>query len=136
MMKTDGYEIPEGLYYSKEHEWVLVKRDWVIVGITDYAQKALHEIVYVELPLVGSEVKQTKTMGIVESVKAVSEIFAPVSGKVIETNRNLVENPELLNKHPYTDGWIAKVQPTNLNRELESLMNTRKYAEYINKLEE
>lgn len=136
MMKIGDYEIPKGLYYSKEHEWVLIKGDRVIVGITDYAQKALHEIVYVELPLVGSEVKQMRTMGTVESVKAVSEIFAPISGKVVETNQNLVENPELLNEHPYTDGWIIKVQPTNLNRELKSLMNTQEYAEYISKLEE
>ena len=135
-MKIDDYEIPEELYYSKEHEWVLVKRDHVIVGITDYAQKALHEIVYVEPPSVGSEVKQMKTMGAVESVKAVSEIFAPVSGKVVETNKNLIENPELLNKHPYTEGWIAKVQPTNLHGELETLMNAQKYAKYISKLEE
>jgi len=134
-MKTDDYEIPEGLYYSKEHEWVLIKGDHVIVGITDYAQEALHEIVYVEPPSVGSEVKQMRTMGLVESVKAVSEIFAPVSGKVVETNKNLVENPELLNKHPYTEGWIAKVQPTSLNRDLESLMNAQEYAEYISKLE-
>jgi len=75
-------------------------------------------------------------MGTVESVKAISEIFAPISGKVMETNQNLVENPELLNEHPYTDGWIIKVQPTNLNRELKSLMNTQEYAEYISKLEE
>jgi len=136
MMKIGGYEIPEGLYYSKEHEWVLIKGDRVIVGITDYAQKALHEIVYVELPLVGSEVKQMRTMGTVESVKAVSEIFAPISGKVVETNQNLVENPERLNEHPYTDGWIAKVQPTNLDRELKSLMNAQEYAKYIGKLEE
>ena len=134
-MKTSDYEIPEGLYYSKEHEWAQVKIDHVIVGITDYAQKTLHEIVYVELPSVGSEIKQMKTMGTVESVKAVSEIFAPISGKVVETNKNLVESPELLNKHPYTDGWIAKVKPTDLDSELKGLMNAQKYAEYINKLE-
>jgi len=135
-MKTHGCEIPDELYYSKEHEWVVVKRDHVIVGITDYAQKALHEIVYMELPSVGAEVKQTKTMGTVESIKAVSEIFAPISGKVVEINKNLVECPELLNKSPYTEGWIAKVKPVNLDSELGSLMNAQKYAEYINKLEE
>ena len=135
-MKIKDYEIPEGLYYSKEHEWALIKRDRVIVGITDYAQKALHEIVYAELSSVGSEVKQMETMGTVESVKAVSEIFAIVSGTVVETNKNLVENPELLNKHPYTDGWLAKVQPTSLDRELKSLMDAQEYAEYISKLEE
>jgi len=135
-MKTHDYEIPERLYYSKEHEWLLVKRDCVVVGITDYAQRALHEIVYVELPSVGAEFKQMETLGTVESVKAVSEIFIPVSGKIVETNKNLVENPELISKHPYTDGWIAKVQPTNFDRELESLMNAQEYAEYISKLEE
>lgn len=136
MMKIDDYRIPEGLYYSKEHEWAMIKGARVTVGISDYAQKSLHEIVYVELPSVGSEVKQMETMGTVESVKAVSEIFAPVSGKIVETNKNLVENPEILNKHPYTDGWIAKIQPTNLNKELKSLMKAQKYAEYIGKLEE
>lgn len=135
-MKIDDYEIPEGLYYSKEHEWILIKRNRAIVGITDYAQRSLHEIVYAELPPVGSKVKQMEIMGTVESVKAVSEIFAPVSGKVVETNEKLIENPELLNKHPYTDGWIAKVQPTNLKRELENLMNTQEYVEYIQKLEQ
>jgi len=135
-MKTRYCEIPDELYYSKEHEWVIVKRDHVMIGITDYAQKALHEIVYVELPSVGSEVKQTKPMGTVESVKAVSEIFAPISGKVVEINKNLAEGPELLNKSPYTNGWIAKVKPLNLDSELRSLMNAQKYAEYINKLEE
>ena len=134
MMKTDDYEIPEGPYYSKEHEWLLVKRDCVVVG-TDYTQRTLHEIVYVELPSVGSEFKQMETMGTVES-QAVSEIFVPVSGKIVETNKNLVQNPELISKNPYTDGWIAKVQPTDINRELKSLMNSREYAEYISKLEE
>ena len=91
---------------------------------------------YVELPSVGSELKQMEIMGTVESVKAVSEIFTPVSGKVVETNEKLVENPELLSKHPYTDGWIAKIQPTSLKKDLETLMNMNEYAEYIRKVEE
>jgi len=135
-MQINDYEIPEGLYYSKEHEWIQIKGDHVIVGITDYAQKSLHEIVYVELPSVGSELEQMEIMGTVESVKAVSEIFTPISGKVVETNEKLVENPELLSKHPYTDGWIAKVQHTNLKKELENLMNMQEYAKYIRKVEE
>lgn len=135
-MQINDYEIPEGLYYSKEHEWIQIKGDHVIVGITDYAQKSLHEIVYVELPSVGSELKQMEIMGTVESVKAVSEIFTPISGKVVETNKKLAENPELLSKHPYTDAWIAKVQPTNLKKELENLMSMQEYAKYIRKVEE
>ena len=135
-MQTNDYEIPKDLYYSKEHEWVQIRGDYVIVGITDYAQKSLHEIVYVELPSVGVELKQMEIMGTVESVKAVSEIFTPVSGKVVETNEKLVENPELLSKHPYTDGWIGKIQPTNLENDLETLMNMNEYADYIRKAEE
>jgi glycine cleavage system H protein len=135
-MQINDYEIPEGLYYSKEHEWIQIKGDHVIVGITDYAQKSLHEIVYVEFPSVGSELKQMEIMGTVESVKAVSEIFTPISGKVVETNKKLAENPELLSKHPYTDAWIAKVQPTNLKKELENLMSMQEYAKYIRKVEE
>jgi len=107
-----------------------------VVGITDYAQKALHEIVYVETPAVGSKIKQMQTMGTVESVKAVSEIFAPVSGEIIEVNERLAESPELLNEDPYGDGWIVKVRPNNVKNDVENLMNAKQYAEYIRKLEE
>lgn len=132
-MSLEGY-IPEELYYSKEHEWVQVKKDRAIVGITDYAQKALHEIVYIELPTVGSQLKQTQSIGTVESVKAVSEIFTPITGEIIEVNKKLAESPELLNKDPYNDGWIMKVRLTNLKRDLEKLMTAQQYAEYIKKL--
>lgn len=133
-MKLEGYNIPEGFYYSKEHEWVLVKKDHAIVGITDYAQKALHEIVYVELPAVGSELKQMQSVGTVESVKAVSEVFTPVSGEIIGVNEKLAESPELVNRDPYNEGWIMKVRPTNLKKDLEKLMTAQQYAEYMKKL--
>jgi len=133
-MKVEGYNIPEGFYYSKEHEWVLVKKDCAVVGITDYAQKALHEIVYVELPTVGSKLKQMQSIGTVESVKAVSEVFTPISGEIIEANEELAESPELLNKDPYNDGWIMKIRPTNLKKDLEKLMTAQQYAEHIRKL--
>ena len=133
-MNVEGYNIPEGFYYSKEHEWVLVKKDHAIVGITDYAQKALHEIVYVELPAVGSKLKQMQSIGTVESVKAVSEVFTPVSGEIIGVNEKLAESPELVNRDPYNEGWIMKVRPTNLKKDLEKLMTAQQYAEYMKKL--
>lgn len=133
-MNVEGYNIPEGFYYSKEHEWVLIKKDHAIVGITDYAQKALHEIVYVELPAVGSKLRQMQSIGTVESVKAVSEVFTPVSGEIIGVNEKLVESPELVNRDPYNEGWIMKVRPTNLKKDLEKLMTAQQYAEYTKKL--
>jgi len=133
-MNVEGYNIPKELYYSKEHEWILVKKDHAIVGITDYAQKALHEIVYVELPTIGSELKEMQSLGTVESVKAVSEVFAPLSGEIIEINEKLAESPELLNKDPYSEGWIIKVRPTNLRKDLEKLMTAQQYADYLKKL--
>jgi len=133
-MIVEGYNIPRELYYSKEHEWILVKKDHATVGITDYAQKALHEIVYVELPKVGSRLKQTQSIGAVESVKAVSQVFTPITGEVVEVNEKLAENPELLNKDPYNDGWIMKVRATSLKKDLEKLMTAQQYAEYIKKL--
>lgn len=133
-MNVNGYNIPEEFYYSKEHEWILVKKDHVTVGITDYAQKTLHEIVYVELPKIGSKLKQMQSIGTVESVKAVSEVFTPITGEVIEVNEKLAESPELINKDPYNDGWIMKVCPTNLKKDLEKLMTAQQYAEYVKKL--
>jgi len=135
-MRIQDYEIPDELYYSKEHEWARVEGEYVVVGITDYAQKALHEIVYVETPPIGSKLKQMESMGVVESVKSVSDIFVPVSGEIIEVNENLAESPELLNKDPYGAGWIAKIHPTNLKIDLKNLMNAQQYAEHIRRLEE
>jgi glycine cleavage system H protein len=134
LMNVEGCDIPEELYYSKEHEWVLVKKDHVVVGITDYAQKALHEIVYVELPKVESKLNQMQSIGTVESVKAVSEVFTPITGEVTEVNEKLVESPELLNRDPYKEGWVMKVRPTNLKKDLEKLMTAQQYAECIKKL--
>jgi len=135
-MHTQDYEIPDELYYSKEHEWARLEGEYAVVGITDYAQKSLHEIVYVETPLLGSELKQMEVMGVVESVKAVSDIFAPISGEVVEVNQALAESPELANKDPYGAGWIAKILPTNLINDLKNLMNAQQYADHIRKLEE
>ena len=133
---SEDYEIPENLYYTKEHEWARVEDNVVVMGITDYAQTQLHEVVYVELPEVGSEVEQMEAIGTVESVKAVSEIYTPVSGRIIEVNRTLEDRPELVNVDPYGEGWIAKIQPTNLKEELKSLMTAAEYADYLRTLEE
>src|SRR5215470_1286063 len=123
-------EFPEDLKYSKEHEWVLVEGNVATVGITDYAQDQLGDIVFVELPAVGDKVSKEDAFGVVESVKAVSDIYAPVSGKVLEVNDDLPENPEMLNEDPYGDGWIIKIE-MNDPEELQDLMNAAEYEEYV-----
>jgi len=130
----EEYIVPENLYYTKEHEWLKVEGDTVIMGITDYAQKSLHEIVFVDLPEVGRKVKQMESIGTVESVKAVSEIYTPISGEIIEVNTELNEKPELVNQDPYGKGWIAKIQPENLEKELKNLMTPQQYKEHLKTL--
>jgi glycine cleavage system H protein len=123
-------EFPEDLKYSKEHEWVLVEGSVATVGITDYAQDQLGDIVFVELPAVGDKVSKEDAFGVVESVKAVSDIYAPVSGKVLEVNDDLPENPEMLNEDPYGDGWIIKIE-MNDREELDDLMTSTEYEAYV-----
>ena len=138
-MKVGEYEVPEGLYYTREHEWAKVLPDGtVLMGITDYAQKKLHEIVNIELPEVGAEVGQMEAFASVDSVKATSEIYSPVSGQVIEVNEELFDRPELLNQDPYGQGWIAKIRPVSqeaLEKDLKALMTAEQYAKYIEGLE-
>ena len=123
-------DYPEGLKYSKEHEWVLVESDVATIGITEFAQDELGDIVYVELPQVGEKISMDDPFGSVESVKAVSDIFAPISGSVIEVNDTLPDSPEIINEDPYGDGWMIKVQITD-KAELKELMSSDGYAEYI-----
>lgn len=130
-MKVNDYEVPEGLYYTKEHTWVKVEDGKCRVGVTDYAQKALNEVVFVELPKAGSKVEHMKPAGTLESVKAVSDFFSPVSGEVVEVNSSLPDKPELLNEKPYSEGWFAVVKPSNLDQELQALMDARKYGELL-----
>ena len=134
-MLVDKYEVPKDLYYSKEHEWARLNDEYVTVGITDYAQKSLHEIVYVELPEVGVQVKQMEMFGTVESVKAVSDIYSPISGIIIEVNEVLIDKPEILNIDPYDEGWIAKIKPRRLKEDLKNLMNYEEYIQYLQTLE-
>lgn len=123
-------EIPEGLKYSKEHEWVLVEDRVAIIGITEYAQQELGDVVYVELPEVGEKIVKDDPFGAVESVKAVSDIFAPVSGTVMEVNDALPDSPETINDDPYGDGWMIKVEMSDKD-DLKDLMSAEEYAEYL-----
>jgi len=134
MIEVGEYKIKEGLYYTKDHEWAQVLEDGtVLVGITDYAQKELGDLAYVELPEVGKEVAKGDVLCELESVKAVSEVYAPVSGEVIEVNEELEDAPEKINEDPY-GAWIAKIKPTNLEEELKELMDANAYAEYLKSL--
>jgi len=130
MVKVDGYEVPEGLYYSKDFEWVKIEGDKVRMGVTDYAQKSLREIVYAELPSAGTEVKQNEPYGTLESVKAVSDLVAAISGTVEEVNDEVQSTPELLNEDPYEKGWLVVVKPANLQAELANLMDFDKAVEW------
>jgi glycine cleavage system H protein len=130
MVKVDNYEVPEGLYYSNDFEWIKIEGDKVRMGITDYAQKQLREIVYAELPEPGTEVKQNEPYGTLESVKAVSDLVAAISGTVEKVNVEAQSKPEILNEDPYVKGWLVVLQPANLQAELASLMDFDKAVEW------
>jgi len=125
-------EVREGLYYTKEHEWIKVEGSTGTVGITDYAQEELGDIAYIDLPETGKEVKKNEKICDIESVKAVSEIYSPVSGKIIEVNSELEDSPEKINESPY-DTWIVKIEIRD-EKEIENLMDKKKYEEYLNTL--
>ena len=123
-------EYPKGLRYSREHEWVMVEGDDTgEIGISDFAQNELGDVVYVEAPELGEKISKDDPFGAVESVKAVSDLYAPVSGTVIEVNDALPETPELINEDPYGEGWIIKVSLSDVD-ELDDLMNAEEYEEY------
>jgi glycine cleavage system H protein len=128
--KGERMEFPEDLKYSKEHEWARVDSDGLVVGITDYAQDSLGEIVYVELPEEGSKVSRGEAFGVVESTKAVSDLYAPVSGTVGEVNDTLLDNPELINEDPYDDGWLIRITMSD-ESELGQLMDAAEYATFL-----
>jgi glycine cleavage system H protein len=121
---------PDDLKYTREHEWARVKGTKLLVGITDFAQDQLGDVVYVELPAVGDEVKKGESFGVVESTKAVSELFAPVSGKVVEVNDPLVEAPEAVNEDPYEEGWMIAIEPSD-PKELAELLDVKAYAAFV-----
>ena len=119
-------EFPEGLLYTESHEWVKNEGEQVTIGLTDYAQSQLKDIVYVELPEVGSEFKKGESIGVVESVKTVADIFSPVTGKVMETNLSLKDHPQFVNEDPYGKGWIFKME-FNDREEIKGLLSSKAY---------
>ncbi|HEY1850120.1 MAG TPA: glycine cleavage system protein GcvH [Candidatus Binataceae bacterium] len=123
-------EAPPGLKYSKEHEWVATEESVATIGITDHAQEQLGEIVYIELPSVGEKISKDDPFGVVESVKAVSDIYAPVSGTVVEVNEDLPESPETVNEDPYGDGWLIKVKVSDPD-DFDDLMDPDEYTELV-----
>ncbi|GAB4113784.1 MAG: glycine cleavage system protein GcvH [Candidatus Caldatribacteriota bacterium] len=122
-------KIIENLYYTKSDEWVKVEGDVGVVGITDYAQDQLGDIVYLEKIEKGKKIKQGEILTTIESVKAVSDVYAPISGEIIEVNEKLVENSSIINQDPYGEGWLAKIKIDKQN-ELSNLMKAKEYAEY------
>ncbi len=123
-------EVPADLRYSKEHEWVRVEDDTGVIGITDYAQDQLGDIVYLDLPAVGASVAQNEKMGEIESVKAVSDLFSPVSGEVIAINQEAVDAPEVVNEEPYGRGWLFKLRLRDAG-ELDGLLSAEAYQELV-----
>lgn len=124
------YEFPTENWYTQEDEWVRVDPDRVVIGVTDYAQQLLGDVVFLELPAPGDELKQGEPFGVIESVKAVSDLYAPVTGTVLETNTGLTESPELVNESCYDSGWILALAPTD-ESEFENLMDARAYRSYV-----
>jgi glycine cleavage system H protein len=127
------HEIPEDLRFSAEHEWARIEGDRVVIGVTDYAQQQLGDIVFVELPEVGSQVEQGAPLGVIESVKAVSDLYAPVSGEVLQINTDIEEHPEFVNRECYSDGWLLTVRLSD-PAELDALFDARGYREHLDSL--
>jgi len=126
---------PEDFHYTKDHEWVKIEGDEAAIGITDFAQSQLGDVVFVELPDIGEELKSHQTLGVVESVKAVSDIYSPISGEVSEVNEGLNDNPEILNQDPHTKGWIIKLKVKDPS-ELDKLMSASEYEKYLEGLKD
>ncbi|MEJ2197670.1 MAG: glycine cleavage system protein GcvH [Desulfuromonadales bacterium] len=123
-------EFPEELKYTEEHEWVMVEEDLAVVGITDFAQDALGDVVFVELPEVGTAVEAGKAFGVVESVKAVSDVYAPLTGTIEEVNDDLIDAPEIINTSPYEDGWMVKIRMAEAS-DADELMDAEAYQALI-----
>jgi glycine cleavage system H protein len=130
MKEINELNLPENLHYTKDHEWVKIEGETALVGISDYAQDQLGDIVFVEMPEVGDEFDQGEEFGALESVKAVSEIYLPLSGEILEVNEALVDNPELVNQDSY-DNWIVIIRPNDL-QELDNLLTVDEYLDMLN----
>ncbi len=139
MSSDESYDIPEGYYYTKDHEWVKRKNkdsNAIVVGITDYAAKMLNDIVYVVLPDEGSTFKSKDVFGQVESVKTVSDIYMPLTGRVVKTNKELTKIPEAISRSPYSDGWMLEVETTDLDNELKELLSASEYRSFIEEIKD
>lgn len=121
---------PDGLKYTPEHEWAQVEDDVVTIGITDFAQEQLSDIVYVELPTPGKEVRQMDAFGVIEAVKTVSDLYSPVSGEIIEVNNALTDDPALINQSPYEEGWLVRIRMSNPS-EMDTLLDSEGYAALV-----
>ena len=130
-----SYKFDPKAKYAKSHEWARVEGDTVVIGVSDYAQHLLSDVVYVELPEVGDTLTQGESLGTVESVKAAEDAYAPVSGEVVEVNAELEDNPEWVNEHPYGKAWLVKVTPSDPG-ELDGLMDVTTYEKYVAEEEE
>ena len=128
-----AHNIPAELKYTKDHEWTKIEGDTVIIGITDFAQSALGDIVFVELPEVGKTLNSHQTFGVVESIKSVSDLYSPVSGTVVEVNSDLQNTPELCNAEPYGSAWMIKVKLNNI-QELNTLLSASDYNNFLSSL--
>ncbi|MEA2004652.1 MAG: glycine cleavage system protein GcvH [Acidobacteriota bacterium] len=126
---------PDNFYYTKDHEWVRIEGNKGTVGITDFAQKQLGDVVYVELPAVGTKLEFHQTIGVVESVKAVSDVYSPISGEVVAVNTELNDSPELLNEDPHGKGWMIQIKIRD-DSELQKLMTVEEYEKFLEGLEE
>ena len=124
-------ELPQDLRYTAEHEWTRPDGDRVVIGITDHAQHELGDVVYVELPEVGAELTQGSPFGVIESVKAASDLFAPLSGEVVAVNGALESAPQLVNESPYGDGWIVTIRPSRMDAEEAKLMDAEAYSRLV-----
>ncbi|WP_294553054.1 glycine cleavage system protein GcvH [uncultured Bacteroides sp.] len=124
-------DFPQNLKYTNEHEWIRVEGDIAYVGITDYAQEQLGDIVFVDIPTVGEALEAGEVFGTIEVVKTISDLFLPVAGEVMEQNEALEENPELVNKDPYGEGWLIKMKPSNL-KDVEDLLDAEGYKAVVN----
>ncbi len=123
-------EFPDDLKYSREHEWVLVEGNVATVGVTAFAEEQLGDVVFIELPAVGDKVTKDEAMGVVESVKAVSDVYAPLSGTVVEVNDDLPESTELVNEDPYGDGWMVKIEMSDPT-DLDELLSAEEYQAFV-----
>lgn len=124
-------KLPENLKYTNEHEWIRVEGDIAYVGITDYAQEQLGDIVFVDVPTVGETLDANEVFGTIEVVKTISDLFLPVAGEILEQNEALEENPDVVNKDPYGEGWLIKMKPSDLSQ-LDNLLDAEAYKKVIN----